>query len=69
MVAGHDIAEDVHHQMLHNLKYLCNPTVHVDPGGLAGEEEHRHGLGKMNTIMLKNLETSMITAIPTTKEV
>jgi len=55
--------------MLHNLKYLCNPTVHVDPGGLAGEEEHRHGLGKMNTIMLKNLETSMITAIPTTKEV
>mgnify|MGYP001190935311 FL=1 len=45
VVAGHDIAEDVHHQLLHNLKYLCNPTVHVDPGGLAGEEEHRHGLG------------------------
>ena len=43
--AGHDIAEDVHHQLLHNLKYLSNATVHVDPVGLAGEEFHRHGLG------------------------
>ncbi len=43
--AGHDIAEDVHHQLLHNLKYLSNATVHVDPVGLAGEEHHRHGLG------------------------
>ena len=42
---GHDIAEDVHHQLLHNLKYLSNATVHVDPVGLAGEEHHRHGLG------------------------
>ena len=43
--AGHDIAEDVHHQLLHNLKYLSNATVHVDPVGLAREECHRHGLG------------------------
>ena len=43
--AGHDIAEDVHHQLLHNLKYLSNATVHLDPVGLAGEEFHRHGLG------------------------
>ncbi len=43
--AGHDIAEDVHHQLLHNLKYLSNATVHVDPVGLAGEEFHRHGIG------------------------
>ena len=43
--AGHDIAENVHHQLLHNLKYLSNATVHVDPVGLAGEEFHRHGLG------------------------
>jgi hypothetical protein len=43
--SGHDIAEDVHHQLLHNLKYLSNATVHVDPVGLAGEEFHRHGLG------------------------
>jgi len=45
VVSGHDIAEDVHHQLLHNLKYLSNATVHVDPVGLAGEEFHRHGLG------------------------
>jgi len=43
--AGHDIAEDVHHRLLHNLKYLSNATVHVDPVGLAGEEYHRHGIG------------------------
>lgn len=43
--AGHDIAEDVHHRLLHNLKYLSNATVHVDPIGLAGEEYHRHGIG------------------------
>ena len=45
VAAGHNIAEDVHHQLLHNLKYLSNATVHVDPVGLAGEEYHRHGIG------------------------
>ena len=45
VAAGHDIAEDVHHQLLHNLKYLSNATVHVDPVGLAGEEYQRHGIG------------------------
>ena len=45
VAAGHDIAEDVHHQLLYNLKYLSNATVHVDPVGLAGEEYHRHGIG------------------------
>ena len=43
--AGHDIAEEVHHRLLHHLKYLSNATVHVDPVGLAGEEHHRHGPG------------------------
>jgi len=43
--AGHDIAEDVHHRLLHELKYLSNATVHVDPVGLAGEGHHRHGPG------------------------
>ena len=43
--AGHDIAEEVHHRLLHHLKYLSNATVHVDPVGLAGEEYHRHGPG------------------------
>ena len=45
VVSGHDIAADVHHQLLHNLKYLSNATVHVDAVGLAGEEFHMHGLG------------------------
>ena len=45
VASGHDIAEDAHHQLLHNLKYLSNATVHVDPVGLAGEEYHRHGTG------------------------
>ena len=45
VAACHDIAEDGHHQLLHNLKYLSNATVHVDPVGLAGEEYHQHGIG------------------------
>ena len=45
MLAELNIAEDVHHRLLHNLKYLSNATVHVDPVGLAGEEYHRHGTG------------------------
>jgi len=47
VAAGHDIAEEVHHELLHNLKYLSNATVHVDPVGLAGEEHHRHGFGNV----------------------
>jgi len=43
--AGHDIAEEVHHQLLHTLKYLSNATVHVGPVGLAGEEHHCHSIG------------------------
>ena len=45
VAAGHDIAEDAHYQLLRNLKYLSNATVHVGPVGLAGEEYHRHGIG------------------------
>ncbi|MCH2510152.1 MAG: cation diffusion facilitator family transporter [Dehalococcoidia bacterium] len=45
VVSGHDIAEDVHHQLLLTLEYLSNATVHVDPVGLVGEEFHMHGLG------------------------
>jgi divalent metal cation (Fe/Co/Zn/Cd) transporter len=45
ILAEMNIAEDMHHQLLHNLKYLSNATVHVDPVGLAGEEYHRHGIG------------------------
>ena len=37
---GHDIAQEVHHQLLHNLRYLSNVTIHVDPVGESGEEHH-----------------------------
>ena len=30
VASGHDIAEDAHHQLLHNLKYVPNATVHVN---------------------------------------
>ena len=43
VAAGHDIALEVHHRLLHELKYLSNATVHVDPVGLVGEEHHGHG--------------------------
>lgn len=46
VMAGHDIAEKVHHRLLHQLKYLSNATVHVDPVGLAGEEHHPHRNGE-----------------------
>ena len=42
VTAGHDIALEVHHRLLHQLKYLSNATVHVDPVGLVGEEHHGH---------------------------
>ena len=45
---GHAIAVEVRHQLLHNLPYLSNVTIHVDPEDLSGEKhhrimEHRHG--------------------------
>jgi len=45
MLVEVNIAEDAHYQLLRNLKYLSNATVHGDPVGLAGEEYHRHGIG------------------------
>lgn len=38
---GHAIAKEVHHQLLHHLKYLAGATIHVDPVGEAGERHHR----------------------------
>ena len=38
---GHAIAVDVRHQLLHDLPYLANVTIHVDPEHLSGEEHHR----------------------------
>ena len=42
---GHDIAEEVHHQLLHHLQYLSNVTIHVDPVGASGEEHHISAAG------------------------
>ena len=45
---GHDIANTVRHELLHNLKFLSEATIHVDPANASGEkhhniEEHEHG--------------------------
>ncbi len=38
---GHEIANDVRHQLLHHLRYLSNATIHVDPTTAAGEAFHK----------------------------
>ena len=40
---GHEIAKEVQHRLLHQLRYLSNVTVHVDPVGASGEAYHRIG--------------------------
>lgn len=45
---GHDIATNVRHELLHNLQFLSNVTIHTDPTNASGEkyhniEEHAHG--------------------------
>jgi cation diffusion facilitator family transporter len=45
---GHDIATSVRHDLLHNLQFLSNATIHIDPANASGEkhhhiEEHAHG--------------------------
>ena len=45
---GHDIACAVRHDLLHNLQFLSNATIHIDPANASGEEhhhieEHEHG--------------------------
>jgi cation diffusion facilitator family transporter len=37
---GHDIATELRHQLLHQLQYLANATIHVDPLHASGEEHH-----------------------------
>lgn len=37
---GHDIAKEVRHKLLHQLPYLANATIHVDPFGASGERHH-----------------------------
>ena len=38
--AGHVIAKEVRHQLLHHLAYLSNAVIHVDPLNALGEEHH-----------------------------
>lgn len=38
---GHDIAKEVRHQLLHQVKYLSNVVVHVDPASFSGEVHHK----------------------------
>lgn len=38
---GHQIATDVHHQLLHHLLYLSNAIIHIDPMNASGEDHHR----------------------------
>ena len=43
VAAGHEIAKEVRHQLLHHLPHLGSVTVHVDPYGQGGERHHRIG--------------------------
>jgi len=38
---GHDIAKEARHQLLHDLRYLSNATIHIDPANASGEDHHR----------------------------
>ncbi len=38
---GHEIAKDVRHALLHQLRYLSNATIHLDPVTASGEAHHR----------------------------
>ncbi|MHB8159222.1 MAG: cation diffusion facilitator family transporter [Thermoleophilia bacterium] len=37
---GHDIATEVRHRLLHDLRYFSNATIHVDPMSASGEKHH-----------------------------
>ena len=38
---AHGIALEARHRLLHELTYLSNATIHVDPANASGEEHHR----------------------------
>lgn len=43
VAAGHAIAKEVRHRLLHHLPHLGSVMVHVDPQGEGGERHHRIG--------------------------
>ena len=40
---GHNIANQVRHDLLHKLKFLSGVTIHVDPANASGEKHHQIG--------------------------
>src|SRR6266852_5770914 len=40
---GHEIATDVHRQLMAHLRFLSGAIIHVDPATNAGESKHRQG--------------------------
>lgn len=40
---GHELADEVQHELLHRLRYLSNATIHVDPATASGERYHYTG--------------------------
>ena len=51
---GHQIAQEAHHQLMHQLQYLSNATVHVDPVGSSGEEHHQRAADHHEDAETKN---------------
>ncbi len=39
--AGHEVASEMHHELLHRLRYLSGATIHIDPANASGPEHHR----------------------------
>lgn len=40
---GHKIAQDARHRLLHDVRYLSQVTIHIDPETVSGEHHHRIG--------------------------
>lgn len=46
---GHEIAREVNHRLMHDLGFLDNVVVHVDPVQEAGERHHHHDSSSVHT--------------------
>jgi len=38
---GHNIATRVRHELLHELQFLSDAIIHIDPGNASGEKYHQ----------------------------
>ena len=43
VVAAHDIAKEVEHELQHHLQFLSGAIIHVDPAAESGESRHQRG--------------------------